>query len=62
MCQTIRAALNFLPAGPISLSVPPHPAGTDYKEVTVKLRVYKLAFALASIAAFIEVLGAGRRF
>jgi hypothetical protein len=29
---------------------------------TVKLRMYKVGFALASIAVFIEVLGAGRRF
>jgi hypothetical protein len=29
---------------------------------TVKFRIYKLAFAVASIAALIEVLGAGRRF
>jgi hypothetical protein len=29
---------------------------------SMKLRLYKLAFALSSLAAIVEVLGAGRRF
>ena len=30
--------------------------------VAVKARVYRVAFALASIAAAVEVFGAGRKF
>jgi hypothetical protein len=32
------------------------------RKVALKVRAYRLAFALASIAAIVEVLGAGRRF
>jgi hypothetical protein len=30
--------------------------------VAIKVRAYRICFALASIAAIVEVLGAGRRF
>jgi hypothetical protein len=30
--------------------------------MAMKFRLYKMAFALASIAVIVEVLGAGRRF
>jgi len=32
------------------------------RKVALKVRAYRIAFALASIAAIVEVLGAGRRF
>jgi hypothetical protein len=32
------------------------------RKLAVKVRVYRIAMAVASIAAIIEVLGAGRRF
>ncbi len=31
-------------------------------KVALKVRTYRILFALASIAAIVEVLGAGRRF
>jgi hypothetical protein len=31
-------------------------------KVALKARAYRILFALASIAAIVEVLGAGRRF
>ena len=40
---------------------PPHKGGALNKS-SVKYRVYRTCFALASIAVIIEVLGAGRRF
>jgi hypothetical protein len=62
MCQ-VRSTAQRSPLPPEHpAGTPASFAGTVNKEVTVKLRVYKLAFALASIAAFVEVLGAGRRF
>ena len=32
------------------------------RKVALKVRAYRIGFALASIAAIVEVLGAGRRF
>jgi len=32
------------------------------RKAAIKARIYRTCFALASIAAIIEVLGAGRRF
>jgi hypothetical protein len=32
------------------------------RKVALKARAYRIGFAIASIAAIIEVLGAGRRF
>jgi hypothetical protein len=32
------------------------------RKVALKARAYRICFAIASIAAIIEVLGAGRRF
>jgi hypothetical protein len=32
------------------------------RKVAIKARAYRIMFAVASIAAIVEVLGAGRRF
>lgn len=32
------------------------------RKAALKVRTYRICFALASIAAIVEVLGAGRRF
>jgi hypothetical protein len=50
-------------AAPQGDAVPrcPAKAGTKRK-ADMKFRLYKLAFALASLAAIAEMLGAGRRF
>lgn len=34
----------------------------SHRKIAVKVRAYRIALAVASIAAMIEVLGAGRRF
>jgi hypothetical protein len=34
----------------------------SHRKVALKVRAYRIGFALASIAAIVEVLGAGRRF
>jgi hypothetical protein len=38
------------------------PLGVTKGRQAMKFRLYKLAFALASLAAIAEILGAGRRF
>jgi hypothetical protein len=62
----MRKVCERLSLGP-NWSIPPGEPQTPADTVqhggkTVKLRMYKVGFALASIAVFIEVLGAGRRF
>jgi hypothetical protein len=47
---------------PSAFGANPQRTTVDQGGNTVKFRIYKLAFAVASIAALIEVLGAGRRF
>ena len=38
------------------------PCNYNQRELAVKVKAYRILFAVASIAAIVEVLGAGRRF
>jgi hypothetical protein len=50
-----------VPGKAMRFQMPPHRWARKGR-LTMKFRLYKLAFALGSLAAIVEILGAGRRF